>query len=587
MQTAVSFLQDLEMYAARVCKDCGEDCVFFCETCGKDLCSIHKGVHMVDLDNANHFVILYRERNGYFIKNEYCETHEKLVCKLWCDKCDVPFCDECWKEKKKDHETHAVMEVFEAYKKYKEEFKPKIAQLRSEVLPYNRAILAGIEPDIPECEAQIHDLKMKMKDKAERLKKYIDKCVKKKCPKRLKRLENKIIAQLNQQCIDLQEHIDYLRELVYRYEHSANKPAEFLLFLKDHPLDKVPDIPESCKELPEMTFNTEVTKEDVLKLLGEITVEETGNRKPEYRFTLERLKVVKHLRTVPVTGVKSACHMSCKSATEFWISDKVNLVLIDQTGKKLSDVKDKLDKECGVHAVTKDGDLIYIDKKSNVRKLSKDKPSTLINRKESWETLSVFCSFESDDIFVGMIIHNINRAMVVRYSSDGKEKHFIECEHYTTPLFVTENHNQDVVVSNHEGNSGSVVVTNGGGEYRFSFNGPPKEPGFKPRSICVDGLSNILVYDANSKAILMIDVDGNYLEIFQVQQNLIQSPSCVSYSIDNHTVFVYSSSNSHVVVSRHINRQEYLGSKSKQQNNVLVLRPNILNYNAKGMCLIC
>lgn len=267
--------------------------------------------------------------------------------------------------------------------------------------------------------------------------------------------------------------------------------------------------------------------------------------------------------------------MSCKSATEFWISDKVNLVLIDQTGKKLSDVKDKLDKECGVHAVTKDGDLIYIDKKSNIRKLlkdKKDKPSTLINSKESWETLSVFCSFESDDILVGMIIHNINRAMVVRYSSDGKEKHFIECEHYTTPLFVTENHNQDVVVSNHDLNNSSVVVTNGGGEYRFSFNGPPKEPGFKPRSICVDGLSNILVYDDNSKSIVMIDVDGHYLEIFQVQQNLIQSPRCVSYSIDNHTVFVYSSSNSHVVVSRHINRQEYLGSKSKQQNNVLVLR---------------
>uniref|UniRef100_K1QRD8 Uncharacterized protein n=1 Tax=Magallana gigas TaxID=29159 RepID=K1QRD8_MAGGI len=441
------------MYAARVCKDCGADCVFFCETCGKDLCSVHKGVHMVDLDNANHFVILYRERNGYFIKDEYCEKHPELACKLWCDTCDEPFCDECWKEKKKDHEMHAMMEVFEAYKKYKEEFKPKIAQLRSEVLPYNRAILAGIEPDIPECEAQIAELKEKMRDKAERLKK----------------------------------------------------------------------------------------------------------------FTLERLRVVKHLRTVPVTGVKSACHMSCKSATEFWISDKVNLVLIDQTGKKLSDVKDKLDKECGVHAVTKDGDLIYIDKKSNIRKLlkdKKDKPSTLINSKESWETLSVFCSFESDDILVGMIIHNINRAMVVRYSSDGKEKHFIECEHYTTPLFVTENHNQDVVVSNHDRNSSSVVVTNGGGEYRFSFNGPPKEPGFKPRSICVDGLSNILVYDDNSKSIVMIDVDGHYLEIFQVQQNLIQSPRCVSYSIDNHTVFVYSSSNSHVVVSRHINRQEYLGTSA-------------------------
>lgn len=108
------------------------------------------------------------------------------------------------------------------------------------------------------------------------------------------------------------------------------------------------------------------------------------------------------------------------------------------------DVKDKFDKECGVYVVIKDGDFIYIDKKFNIRKLLKDKKDRLlilINSKESWEILSVFCFFESDDILVGMIIYNINRVMVVRYSSDGKEKYFIECEYYIIFLFVIENYN--------------------------------------------------------------------------------------------------------------------------------------------------
>lgn len=120
-----------------------------------------------------------------------------------------------------------------------------------------------------------------------------------------------------------------MRELVYRYEYFVNKFVEFLFFLKDYFLDKVFDILESCKEFLEMIFNIEVTKEDVFKLFGEIIVEEIGIRKLEYRFTLERLRVVKYLRTVFVIGVKFVCYMFCKLVIEFWISDKVNFVLID------------------------------------------------------------------------------------------------------------------------------------------------------------------------------------------------------------------------------------------------------------------
>lgn len=44
---------------------------------------------------------------------------------------------------------------------------------------------------------------------------------------------------------------------------------------------------------------------------------------------LECLRVVKYLRMVFVIGVKFVCYMFCKLVIEFWISDKVNFVLID------------------------------------------------------------------------------------------------------------------------------------------------------------------------------------------------------------------------------------------------------------------
>ena len=40
---------------------------------------------------------------------------------------------------------------------------------------------------------------------------------------------------------------------------------------------------------------------------------------------------------------------------------------------------------------------------------------------------------------------------------------------FTIPLFITENTNQDVVVSD----TGRVVVTDRGGRLRFSYTGPP------------------------------------------------------------------------------------------------------------------
>lgn len=60
--------------------------------------------------------------------------------------------------------------------------------------------------------------------------------------------------------------------------------------------------------------------------------------------------------------------------------------------------------------------------------------------------------------------------------------------------------------------SGSaVVVTDHEGKDRFSYTGRSSRSRLKPRGICTDPLSNILVCDNVYKSVHVIDKDGQFL----------------------------------------------------------------------------
>ena len=525
---------------------------------------------MIDLDNVEHDVVLYREKcDKYFILDEYCEIegHEKFIYNRWCDKCNEAFCDKCWEDKNigGKHKFHEVEPLQPVYERYRADYKKKLAFLRAEVLPYNRAILAGIEPDVEGCEAVIQELEEKMRRKVDKLKKAVDKIINDYCPKKLRRMENKMISQLNTQCKDLENHIEYLRDVVDKYERSANKPAEFLFFLKEHPLNDIPDLPKSCEELPDLRFDGNVTKSDVLRLLGEIKTQEVGVRKAENEYLLEVLDKIKSLATVNYGEKKSARHISAVTPDEFWVSFKDKLVYLDKSGKEHHKITDHLDCDSGVHDVNEDDELFYIDKKLNVKKFSKDGTTseTVIKREGDWEPISMACCYNGN-ILVAMMIHVVGEAKVVCYNRGGGENLSIQLDNnrkplYQTPRFVCENRNDDVVVSNHYENRGTVVVTDSKGNYRFTFKGNPKEPGFKPGGIVFDGLSNILVCDENSNTVLLLDKDGNFKKSILTQHDGIGRPRCVGYCHKNHSLFVGSAVTTNVLVFRHINRQSKLG----------------------------
>ncbi|XP_061165882.1 uncharacterized protein LOC133174800 [Saccostrea echinata] len=104
-------------------------------------------------------------------------------------------------------------------------------------------------------------------------------------------------------------------------------------------------------------------------------------------------------------------------------------------------------------------------------------------------------------------------ARVGRYNSTGQElQHSPGHGLYVNPIYITENQNGDVIVSDLIDNVseiGVVVVTDSTGTHRFSYTGNPQVSKFKPRGICTDALSHIRVCDLYTETVQMIDQDDS------------------------------------------------------------------------------
>ncbi|XP_062608631.1 uncharacterized protein LOC134270426 [Saccostrea cucullata] len=79
-------------------------------------------------------------------------------------------------------------------------------------------------------------------------------------------------------------------------------------------------------------------------------------------------------------------------------------------------------------------------------------------------------------------------------------------------LYITENRNLDICISDH--GAGAVVVVNQAGELRFRYTGHTpalKNKPFDPRGITTDSQSHILIDDIKNHCVHVIDHNGEFL----------------------------------------------------------------------------
>nr|XP_034309354.1 uncharacterized protein LOC117683692 [Crassostrea gigas] len=244
-----------------------------------------------------------------------------------------------------------------------------------------------------------------------------------------------------------------------------------------------------------------------------------GTEKPQQgnQCLLKLVSPPKLLHSLTVTGVVRCYHISCVTSDRVWVSDyRNNIILTDKTGVPLHHVEDSLSDISGLHTVNSESELIYIDRNYNINKLSKDMKTTttFIERTDStWRPRCMYWSPSTGDLLVGMSYIHTWTGKVTRYNQSGQLTQTIQHDTgrglYSEPIYITENNNGDVVVSDFM--SDAVVVTERGGRHRFSYTGRTSVLGLDPRGICTDALSHILVCDGRTKTVQMLDKDGQFL----------------------------------------------------------------------------
>lgn len=305
--------------------------------------------------------------------------------------------------------------------------------------------------------------------------------------------------------------------------------------------------------------------------------------------SLKEFKPPKLHHTFSVDGADRCIHISFVKPENAWISDdKDNIILTNSKGDNLHHVKRK-SRNHGIHTVNSDSELIYIDNENNIRKLLKDKKATMIflANNSKWRLLCIYWSETTDSLLVGMghkplryqkrepniegsqelKIYKKSDGLacnnVTRYNKTGEEIQTIQYdktgqEMYRHPLYITENNNGDIVVSDNEE---AIVVTDSRGIYRFTYTGHPPGSELSARGVCTDSLSNILIVDTKTKTVHMINQHGQFLGYLLKDLQEIENVSCLCYDVTASRLWVGSWTNNKVTVYRHIDQTDALTGK--------------------------
>ncbi|XP_061186271.1 uncharacterized protein LOC133194306 [Saccostrea echinata] len=486
----------------RQCSQCQGDVEFYCNTCKHNLCIQCKEKHVIDLDTIYHDVVFYREKNDYIQKQETCVRHPDMVYRRYCNSCKIPVCFKC-----REHLKHKLQDLISAYKKYRQQYRETIDNIRSETLYNSCVLLDGIKTDLKIVHKEIFNSQSEMSTKAARLKKIIDTVI---CDAKIgyrTYLHRFLILKRK-----INAHHVIIENYEYLFELSAYRPVRFLLFLKKTRVPKKKDSPD-LTQYALLSLTEEISIKVVIKLLNEFQMMDRRKRQVRNECVLKLMSTPVFHKYVTVTSASSVTHISRATSDRFWTSDDKNLILINTEGKD-----------------------------HQIKKLSKDDRTKIsfIKNTKSWDPQCVYCSPSNGDLLVGMWnTRTFKEGKVTRYNKMGQDIQTIQHNNtgkvlYMHPRYITENLNGDVIVCDFYR---AVVVTKRGGGYRFSYKGPSSELPMTPYGICTDALSNILVCERFTSTIHMIDKDGCFLSMIETYEQGIDNLCCLSYDYKTHLLW--------------------------------------------------
>ena len=530
------------------CSQCQGDTEYHCRTCRQTLCPLCKRTHTLSLDTKDHDVTLYREKFNSMDIREMCATHPDQVYEMYCETCELPVCSHC-----PEHIQHKLQHIRTVYENKQKQNYDIVSNIRSSTLYTTQVLFIGMQAAFTSCKKEkISQQSSAMFRKSHRLTDLMSNEI---CGEISVECKCSLVQKLGKQSRITKRFLIRIQMYENKFENSACRPIKFLRFIKKTSLPKIQDRPYLTKQFL-ISLTPEINMESLIKFLSEIELTGIGKRRVGDEILLTQMPFPVLKKSFEVSGVNDCYQVSCALSRQLWVNDNKSIILLDTTTGnvlytiELKDFFSGFDYAYkGIHTINSEFELIYIDRGIKINKLSKDrqKTTTIINNTDSvWEILCIYCSPCSGDLLVGMCCTDDLIGKVARYNNSGQLKQTIPHGKtsqtlYTSPQYVVENKNGDIVVSDYTKPNRAVVVTSRLGRYRFSYTGPPPSGlGLDARGICTDALSHILVCDWNTCTVQMIDKDGQFLSILLTSESpgIFAIPQTLSYDVNTHLLLV-------------------------------------------------
>ncbi|XP_078330861.1 uncharacterized protein LOC144624770 [Crassostrea virginica] len=521
MATSTSWAQDVI-----TCDLCDKPTQQFCNSCQVNLCDTCVKKHRDEFKSLMHEIVPFLERKIQLVFPE-CREHSGQRCEVNCKKCNQPVCVKCIGLG--PHKGHDVEELTETHENKVRKIKSDTEEIKAKIIPKYQNEDQNIGNTISKTKTKIEDLGKESKKLRKLWHQEVDNIFDK-IDSLSQSLGEENLNALQGYHNKIRNLISEMNKIVKQNEKLSSSNNLIEVNKYQSKLNEYQDFPKHVDlKFPVLASNIDTGKELGIEIGGYTAILKQMSQ-PSLSTDVSRLTTgigklmdkVRVIATIPTT-YGPLYSVSCVGEAEAWIYGKNKAITrIDIHGA----VKDTVTTTClnwpGDISVTKGRELMYSDLISKTVNIVRDgKYETLITTPQGWRP-GRLCSTRSGDILVqvytGSGPQRKRKNKIIRYqgqnikqeiNNDGQGNPIFKDGNYS--LFMSENNNGDVCVS--DLNAYTVVVVDKTGRVRFRYDGKParREKTFGPAAIVTDALSQIIVTDYNNDCLHILDQNGQFL----------------------------------------------------------------------------
>lgn len=212
------------------------------------------------------------------------------------------------------------------------------------------------------------------------------------------------------------------------------------------------------------------------------------------------------------------------------------------------------------YTITREQELIYLNKNGNIVKISRDMESTIfpIITDSFFRPHSIYCSPYSGELLIGMLNSSTNDSKLAKYNikaDRGLPKHpdiICNIENWDSSL-LTDNINGDIIAV---GFLRGLKGMDRAGQHRFYYTETASGYPLIASGICTDTLSHILV--SYGSTVLMLNKDGQFISYLMTLCN--ETPIILKFDYKKHLLWIRDKTYM-ISAYRYIERQDVLTGK--------------------------